>query len=321
MSSKKHNKVSSKKGGFLGLNRLTQKKETQLYCSPERFDMGQKDNTCMSVSELKDIAKDYNNKKANNIEEKVKISSSKKKLVKELQEKLGSSCGVADHCWVQQDFVSEKTKQSILEKAFRPLKPKAWYVNRKTWLNTYDILTVMKQYEDKYTDFVFLGVFPIDFAGNDHYGNCVSKTMCEFSIKKVLDKGKKRFGMVLNLDKHDESGSHWVALYCNLQPRRKNFGIYYYDSVAYQPPAEVATFMKQVEKDSYTIFSKKVADKFAMRYNKIQKQFSNFDCGVFSEVFLTQILKNVSFDDICKRMHTDDEVNKLRDVLYTPSKL
>ena len=308
MSIKKQNK----KGGS---------QATQLYCSPERFDMGKKDNTCMSVNELKDIAKDYNEKKAVNSQQKVKLFSSKKKLVKELQEKLGSSCGTADHCWVQQDFVSEKNKHSILEKAFRPLKPKSWYANRKTWLNTYDILTVMKQYEDKYTDFAFLGVFPIDFAGNDHYGNCVSKTMCEFSIKKVLDKGKTRFGMVLNLDKHDESGSHWVALYCNLKPRRKNFGIYYYDSVAYQPPKEVADFMQQVEKDSYTVFSKKVADKFAMRYNKVQKQFSNYDCGVFSEIFLTQILKNVPFDDICKRMHTDDEVNKLRDVLYTPSKL
>ena len=310
------NNIKNKKGGFLGMT-----KQQQLYCSPERFDMGQKDKTCMSVNELQDIAKEYNKNKATHDDKKVKVSSNKKKLVRELQEKLGSSCGVADHCWVQQDFVSEETKQRILEKAFRPLKPKTWYINRQTWLNTFDILKVMKQYEEKYTDFAFLGVFPIDFAGNDHNGNCVSQTMCEFSLKKLLDKGKKRFGMVLNLDKHDESGSHWVALYCNLQPRRKNFGIYYYDSVAYPPPPEVAKFMQQVEKDSYNVFSKNVADKFAMRYNKIQKQFSNYDCGVFSEVFLTQILKNVPFDDICQRMHTDEHINKLRDVLYTPSKV
>jgi hypothetical protein len=297
------------------------KNQKQLYCSPERFEMGQKDNTCMSVNELQSIAKEYNKSKVAKQDRKVQVSSNKKKLVKQLQEKLGSSCGVADHCWVQQDFVSEETKQKILEKAFRPLKPKTWYDNRQTWLNTFDILKVMKQYEDKYTDFAFLGVFPIDFASNDHYGNCVSQTMCEFSLKKFVDKGKKRFGMVLNLDKHDENGSHWVAVYCNLQPQRKNFGIYYYDSVAYPPPPEVARFMQQVEKDSYNLFTKKTADKFAMRYNKIQKQFSNYDCGVFSEVFLTQVLKNVSFDDICQRMHTDEHINKLRDVLYTPSKV
>ena len=63
------------------------------------------------------------------------------------------------------------------------------------------------------------------------------------------------------------------------------------------------------------------ADKFAMRYNRIQKQFDNYDCGVFSEVFITQMLKNISFDEICKRMKSDRDINKLRDVLYTPSKV
>jgi len=293
----------------------------QLFCSPERFQMGQKDNTCMSVEELQDIAKDFNKtKQAKAKARQVKITNDKKAMVEELQEKLGKTCGNADHCWVQQEFVSEETKKKILEKAFRPLKPKSWYANRKTWLNTFDILKVMKQYEDKYKDFAFLGVFPIDFAGSDEYGNCVGgPTMCHFSLKKIIEKGKKRFGMVLNLDRHDQSGSHWVAFFCNMNPRKKNFGVYYYDSVAMQPPKEVATFMKSIEKDAYNVFSKKVADRFAMRYNKVQKQFSNYDCGVFSEVFLTQVLKDVPFDDICRRMHTDDEINKLRDVLYTPS--
>lgn len=306
-----------------------QSKKPQLFCSPDRFEMGQKDNTCMSLSELQQVAKDFNNntkiqKQQKRIKQKqrIKIVNDKKVMFEELQEKLGKVCGGADHCWVQQDFVSQETKNKILEKAFRPLKPKSWYVNRQTWLNTFDILKVMKQYEDKYNDFAFLGVFPIDFADNDEYGNCIGgQTMCHFSIKKLLEKGKKRFGMILNLDRHNESGSHWVAFYCSLNPRKKNFGVYYYDSVAQQPPREVARFMKQIEQDSYNVFSKKVADRFAMRYNKVQKQFSNYDCGVFSEVFITQVLKDIPFDDICGRMHTDDEINKLRDVLYTPSKL
>lgn len=302
--------------------------QNQLFCSPDRFEMGQKDNTCMSLSELHQVAKDFNNSK--NVDkgkkqkrkQRIKIVNDKKEMYEELQEKLGKVCGGADHCWIQQDFVSQETKNKILEKAFRPLKPKSWYVNRQTWLNTFDILKVMKQYEDKYKDFAFLGVFPIDFADNDAYGNCIGgQTICHFSIKKLLDKGKKRFGMILNLDRHDESGSHWVAFYCCLNPRKKNFGVYYYDSVAQQPPREVASFMKQIEQDSYNVFSKKVADRFAMRYNKVQKQFNNYDCGVFSEVFITQVLKDIPFDDVCRRMYTDDEMNKLRDVLYTPSKV
>lgn len=308
------------------MNSKRRKAKEQLFCSPDRFEMGQKDKTCMSLGELQDVARDFNKNKVQTKratpKRVIKIKNDKKEMFEELKEKLGKVCGDADHCWVQQDFVSQETKNKILEKAFRPLKPKSWYDNRQTWLNTFDILKVMKQYENKYKDFTFLGVFPIDFAGNDAYGNCVGgSNMCHFSLHKMLHNGKKRFGMVLNLDRHDESGSHWVAFYCNLNPRKKNFGVYYYDSVAHPPPREVASFMKQIEKESYDVFSKKVADRFAMRYNKVQKQFNNYDCGVFSEVFLTQILKDIPFDDICRRMHTDDEINKLRDVLYTPSQI
>jgi hypothetical protein len=277
----------------------------------------------MTTSELRQVAKDYNvfvEKLGLPKSKKVKVSGDKDELVKQMNARLQNQCSNGDHCWVQQDFVSPDLKDKILKKAFRPLKPNSWYRDHQTWLNTYDILKVMKQYEDKYNDFLFLGVFPVDFQSVDETGECIAPDMCGFHISKMIEKGKKRFGMVLNLDRHDQSGSHWVALYCNLSPRRKNFGIYYYDSVSNPPPKEVAVFMKGIEKQSYEVFSKKVADRFAMRYNKTQKQFDNYDCGVFSEVFLTQVLKDIPFDVICQYMKTDEEINKMRDVLYTPSK-
>jgi hypothetical protein len=284
-----------------------------MFCSPAR--QSSKDKTCMNLEELKSLANDFN-RTSNN---KIKVSASKKKIVKQFREKLGKTCGSAEYCWVQQSFVSPQTKTKILAKAFRPLKPKQWYKNRKTWLNTYDIQKVMKQYEDKYKDFWFIGVFPIDFSEKDEYGYCVSPEMCAFNISKVVEKRKKQFGMVLNLDRHDQSGSHWVAVYCNLDPKKENYGIYYYDSVAYPPPKQVGSFMKLVEKQVCEVHGAEVGKRFAMRYNKVQKQFDNYDCGVFSEVFLTQILKQIPFDNICKRMKTDREINALRDVLYTPS--
>ena len=291
-----------------------------MYCSPARqsvpsTSINQKFKSCMTLQELQSLAKDFNKQR----EGKIRISASKRKLIRQFKEKLGDDCGDAEYCWVQQDFVSTQTRSKILNKAFRPLKPKEWYKNRQTWLNTYDILKVMKQYEDKYKDFWFIGVFPIDFNEKDEYGYCVAPEMCSFNISKVLEKKKKRFGMVLNLDRHDQSGSHWVALYCGLDPKKPNFGVYYYDSVAYAPPKQVAAFMKLVEKQIISEYGDVIGKRFAMRYNKIQKQFDNYDCGVFSEVFLTQILKHITFDDICKRMKTDHEINLLRDVLYTPS--
>lgn len=286
-----------------------------MFCSPARQSANSKEKTCMNLDELRSLAQDFNKTS----DKKINLSASKNGIVKQFREKLGKNCGSAEHCWVQQDFVSTQTKTKILSKAFRPLKPKEWYKNRQTWLNTYDIQKVMKQYEDKYKDFWFIGVFPIDFSDKDEYGYCVAPEMCAFNISKVLDKKRKRFGMVLNLDRHDQSGSHWVAVYCNLNPKKENFGIYYYDSVAYPPPKQVGSFMRLIEKQVREIYGETVGKRFAMRYNKVQKQFDNYDCGVFSEVFLTQILKQIPFDNICKRMKTDREVNALRDVLYTPS--
>jgi hypothetical protein len=60
--------------------------------------------------------------------------------------------------------------------------------------------------------------------------------------------------------------------------------------------------------------------KFKVQSNKIQKQFANTECGMFSIIFATQMLKLVPFDFICKHMRTDAEINKIRDVIYTPSK-
>ena len=299
----------------------------QMYCSPGRYEMGVKDNTCLTTGELKAIARSYNQngvnasgkRNATNARgKKIKIVDDKQQLVKQMAKELSPKCGEADHCWVQQNFVDASTKAKIMSKAFRPLKPVEWYKDNQTWLNTFDIQKVMQQYEDKHRDFFFLGVFPIDFKEKDEYGYCVAPGMCEFDLKKVIEKGKKRFAMVLNLDKHNESGSHWVAMYCNLNPRRKNFGVFYYDSVAYPPPREAASFMKEVERQAGIIFSKKVADRFVMRYNRVQKQYEDTECGVYSEVFLTQMLKDIGFDEICKRMKKDGDINKLRNMLYTP---
>ena len=41
--------------------------------------------------------------------------------------------------------------------------PLKWKENKNEWLNTLDIEAVMKQYEKKYNNFIFIGPVPIDF--------------------------------------------------------------------------------------------------------------------------------------------------------------
>ena len=286
-----------------------EKPATKLYCSPyNQIKYGEKDGTCYSYNDLIAIATEYNKLS----KKKINIHQPKLQLHNDLEKAFQKICS-DELCWINNDIIKNPQLKSKVKDSFRPLKPKEWYDDRKTWLNTYDIQFVLEQYEQLYTDFKLLGVYPIDFAYNDEYGRCIGDDLCNFNIKTSLPKGKKQFGMVLNLDYHNEPGSHWVSVFCNINPKKENFGIYYYDSVANPPPKEVVEFMKLVQ-------SHVNDSKFEVQSNKIQKQFANSECGMFSIIFATQMLKLVPFDFICKHMRTDSEINKIRDVIYTPSK-
>lgn len=287
---------------------------TEKFCSPGRY--YQADESCLSYKELQVLAKDLNQRLASN--QRIKLRQKKNELRQSIQRVLYPACKDKEYCWIEQEFVKPSHKP-LLETAFRPKKPRAWKQNPRTWLNTYDILYVMQQYEDLYKDFSFLGVHPIDFQSRYSDGTCIGDQLCSFQAQKLLEKGKKRFAVVLNLDRHDQSGSHWVALYANLSPRKPNFGIYYYDSVAHPPPNEVISFMKQVYLQVQSVYPTTTSKKFAIKYNQIQKQFKNTECGMFSMVFLTQCLKNKNFLEICQGMRKDDAIQELRGVLYRPS--
>ena len=262
--------------------------------------MAQKDKTCFKHGELKLLAKEFNKQSA----KKIKIGP-KKKMVNDLLKSFQGVCSDNQYCWIKQ-IIKDVGKKVELEKAFRPEKPTTWKMDRHTWLNTYDILYVMKQYEELYKDFVFLNVVPRDFASREN-GTCIGDMLCDFDVRKL---DKKRFGIVFNTDDSHHGGMHWNALFCNLDNKKVNYGVYFYDSVGDKAMPEVRAFMKKIVDQ--------VGDKdFEMKENKIQKQFGNSECGMFSIVFLTQCLKNIKFDLICKRMPTDAEINRIRDVLFT----
>ena len=277
---------------------------SKLHCSPyNHVKYGAKDETCYSYADLKLIAKEYNKLSST----KIKIKASKKELHQRLKEHLSKEC-TTEYCWMKR--INSSQAEERLKQTFRPVKPVEWYKNKRTWLNTYDIQYVMEQYEKLYQNFKFLGVYPIDFT-LEKDNRCIGDMMCTFDVHTNLLPKYNKFSMILNLDKHNESGSHWVAIYCNLNPKVENYGIYYYDSVASKPNKDVTDFMKKIKAQTND-------PRFELVYNKIQKQFQNTECGMFSIIFLTQCLKNVPFKYICKYMRTDDEINRIRDIIYTP---
>jgi hypothetical protein len=282
-------------------------------CSPKtKIDKVQ---TCYTLSQLKNIAKNYN--KSHN--DKINLNSNKQILWNELMKKNFDTCSNNEYCWLKQNYMKINSNISNYKNQFRPEKPDDWNKQPNKWLNTYNILNVMNQYQDKYNNFKFIGVFPIDFRTK--IGNqCVSPEMCAINIKDLIKNKITKLGFVFNLDKHWQSGSHWTSLYINLNKNNKNYGAYYYDSVGNKPPPEIYDFINIVKKQINNLYSNKnnkSNPKFIFHYNNIEHQKGGSECGMFSLYFLDKCLKNISFNRfINNKKLNDDLVFQYRNKFY-----
>lgn len=219
----------------------------------------------------------------------------------------------------------KKHLRNICKKELKPEKPESWYRNPKTWLSNYDIQNVMSQYAaaPKY-HFAFLGVFPIDFAVSNIQGQCLYSDFCHIDIKKIIKQQKKFIGFITNLDKHDQSGSHWTSTFISIDPSLDSYGAYYYDSTAGRIPSYIVSVLENIQSQCNEIYPKK---RFQINYNKKKHQYKDSECGVFSMVFQIRWLnkhivkKNkTSFEEILRNpLLNDDTMLKIRDELFRPN--
>jgi len=275
---------------------------SESYCSPHREDVFKKTGSCLNKKELNILAKEANAQNANSLSHAFK-QYCKGKLNK-------------DYCWVQSPIVKKNTSlYNVLSKNYRPTKPVQWYLNRYEWLTNDNIQNVMKQYEIKHNDFVFLGVVARDFESY-----CFVKSICGIDVRKLIEQKKSKFAFVVNLDKHDQPGSHWVALFCSLQVGTSKFGIGYYDSGGYQPPVEICNFMQKIRDQVKAIFPNEYQN-FKCKYNNDKHQFKNSECGMFSMLYIINCLENPNdtFHKSRQSIGHDNDVHKFRDKLYKPN--
>ena len=287
--------------------KLTKKKN--VYCAPSN--RGNK-HTCFSKKSLLKIAKEFNKNNVSNNNASNNIEFNRKDKIKDLWNKingkLNDNCR-GEWCWIQQQFVKGLNDDEI-NSTFRPETPLDWYNNKIEWLSTIDIDNVMQQYEGNHNDFSFIGPVPMDFDSPHSMGGCVVDELCKIDIGKMLKKKKKKIGIVFNLDKHYESGSHWVAMYVDLN---KNY-IYYWDSYAEPAATEVDNLAKRIQQQG-----KKLGRKIRYKKNNIRHQFKNSECGVYCMYFITKLLQGKTFNDIVKNKISDDDMNLKRGYFYTPS--
>jgi len=269
-----------------------------LNCHPKKT---RKNGTCYDVKTLLLLKTLWNSKN------KDKIKSSNPIIIwKELQKKI-KSCN-HELCWLDKSLDNREQINKIKKENFVPKAPTEEWKKYNNWLSSTEFNRVMEQYTEIYPEFLYLGPSPIDFDIIKN-GKCVWPTLCNLSIKNEMAKGKKKFGIVLNLDKHSGGGSHWVAIYIDLNEKY----IFYFESTGSTEPTEVKTFVDRMVEQSKElgIHLKK------MNNMKIRHQYGSSECGMYVLFFIISLLTNKHKPNhFLKGRIKDSDVEQLRDIYF-----
>ena len=245
-------------------------------------------------------------------------SSNANTIWKELNKRL-YTCTNED-CWLS-ELSEPHIRKKIHDIAFSPKSPSSWKKNPNEWLTNFDINNVLEQYEEADQTFEFIGPSFIDFDAKD--GNsCVDPEVCNFNLKHYLDEGVEKVGFIFNLDKHNQSGSHWVSFFVNITDQF----VFYFDSVGTSIPKEIKALSDKIIEQG-----KAMNMDFEYHDNKgVAHQYGNNECGMYSLFFIITLLTNKVndkpfkdvksligfFKDKRKKRIRDQEVHALRKVYY-----
>jgi hypothetical protein len=270
--------------------------KTSMVCSPHSIHIKPKHlhDTCYTPAILEQIKNEYN--KSHHGKDIIRTKQPTQ-IWLELDKRL-SHCNKED-CWLNQIQDAELRKK-IDRYVFAPDQPYEWRKNPTEWLSNYDIFNVLEQYELVHKHFEFIGPTPIDFdtrltSDNNPYdiGNetkkteqstkkCVWNDLCAFSLKEKKREHKTKIGIIFNLDKHDQSGSHWVSLFIDI-PRKF---LFYFDSAGGKMPKEVRVLIDRFQEQA-----KELGFHFKEYANKSHAhQYGNTECGMYSLFFIITML-------------------------------
>jgi len=266
-------------------------------CSPIVDGKTVTDDTCFTSDILTQIKSDYNHvNKTNPI-----TFTDTKDILKELRKRL-SQCS-KEECWLSQ-IKDTALKKKIESYVFAPKHPAEWNYNPNEWLSNHDIFNVLVQYENRYSSFEFIGPSFIDFDAkpSESGDKCVTNELCQFSLKDHLDKNHKNIAVVFNLDKHNQSGSHWVSLFIDIP----NQFIFYFDSAGEKIPPEIMVLVKRIQEQGRGLNNLRKTQKRSQKNNAVrfkfyenwplEHQYGNTECGMYSLFFIITMLTGKTED-------------------------
>jgi len=224
-----------------------------------------------------------------------------------LEKKLGVPAD-AESTFVDALPIDDKEKSRLKQEYLRPKQPDSWKSDPDMWLDSTNIESVMKQYEEDYPTFKFLGPFPIDFAAPDPYSGakdkCLIGEICDLNLKQSVAAGKLQVGIIYNTDPHNKSGSHWIANYVDIPKHR----CYYFDSYGYEAPKQIQKFMQWLVLQD---------PQMKLAYNARRFQFKGSECGMYSMYFISRMLFGEDFRHFCRRAPPDGEMLRLRKWMFS----
>ena len=311
------------------------------YCSPSRSETAKKqapgDASCFTKEQLVRLAEAWNSTSATGASGARGPIAGMAKMTKTalwgaLNDRMNTECGGSGREWCWADKLAARTpKPAEIEASLRPKKPKEWYSAPRTWLTNLDIDAVMRQYDMDVAPqykYRFLGVYPIDFAKKSAFGKCLFAEICSLNFKRMYTQGIRYVGIITNLDKHNEGGSHWTSVFMCIDPKMSCFGAHYYDSFARAPPPEIGEFVASINAQIAPMAKKP----FELDYNRQQHQFENSECGLFAMAYQIRWLtllrthsvstrsRPLTIDKVTDININDKIIHELRDVLYRPSR-
>jgi hypothetical protein len=254
----------------------------------------------MDETELSGLVKAYNKEHP---KESPITSNEPKKQWDELRTRLHEKCTTGE---------PECIVASLLQ---RPRAPKEWALNRYEWLSSDDIDHVEKNYEEVFSDYMFVGCVPIDFdLKTSETQKCIVSALCSMKLHDLFKEGHHRIGIVFNTDPHDGPGEHWIALFCDIRPNLQHARVTYFDSYAHTPEPEIKVLMRRWKKqwDATGIHP----GGMKMTFNTTRHQFKDSECGMYCLYFHYASLMGIPMYERIP----DDVVNKYRELLFRAPK-
>ena len=286
----------------------SKKKFTKLNCHPKNKTSKNK-SSCLDENTVMLLKHIWNKRHP----DKKIMTRNVKNVWNDIKRYLSDSCN-HEMCWIDKTIESTDTKDQIKNELFVPQMPISWNKNPSEWLSSIEISDVLKQYEDKYDDFLFIGPSPIDYDATDTNNInpqklCVWPELCHFNLKEHISNGINKIGFVFNTDKHYKGGSHWISMYLDLNKKL----LFFFDSAGNKAPNQIEKLMKKIMSQS---LDNDIQIKTDTNYPKIHQK-ENTECGMYSLYFIISLLEKKHNAEFFKKKRVNDHlVKKFRTIYF-----